>query len=288
MTIRSFVLLSVLALLACIKPAHAAQSYDNCAGTIASLPAVIASQGTWCLKADLATALTTGNAIAINANNVTIDCNDFKLGGLAAGVGTQTYGIYARDRQNITVRHCNIRGFYVGVSLEGTGGANNGGGHVVEDNNFDGNTYIAVSIGGDGSVIRRNRIFDTGGSTIQLGPEAVYVAYAVDVLDNTISGVAATASGNGYAIGIFSGGNIVSGNRLSGLVSDGTGLVWGIRNNSTKLFITSNFLTGSGLTGSEGLSCFNVNNSRAKDNVISGFATGMTNCGDAGGNDVTP
>src|SRR5690242_4309124 len=88
--------------------AAAAESYDNCSNTISSLPAVIATQGTWCLKGDLSTAITSGTAITINTNNVTIDCNNFKLGGLAAGAGTSTYGIFASNRLNATVRHCNV------------------------------------------------------------------------------------------------------------------------------------------------------------------------------------
>ncbi|HEY0661599.1 MAG TPA: hypothetical protein VGD21_09825, partial [Lysobacter sp.] len=59
-------------------PAQAAQSYDNCTGFIDSLPATITTQGTWCLRKDLSTAMSSGNAITIATNNVTIDCNDFK------------------------------------------------------------------------------------------------------------------------------------------------------------------------------------------------------------------
>src|SRR6185369_2787721 len=74
------------------RAASAAESYDNCTGFITTLPAVITTQGTWCLKQDLATAITSGNAITINTGNVTIDCNDFKLGGMSAGLATQAIG----------------------------------------------------------------------------------------------------------------------------------------------------------------------------------------------------
>ena len=65
--------------------ALAAESYDNCTGFIDSLPATVSTQGTWCLRANLSTAMASGDAIAVAANNVTLDCNDFKIGGLAAG-----------------------------------------------------------------------------------------------------------------------------------------------------------------------------------------------------------
>ena len=96
MTIKTWALPGLLAVLAC-KPASAAESYDNCAGFITSLPAVISSQGTWCMKQDLATAVTSGFVITVATNNVTIDCNNFKLGGLAAGAGTQASGIFANN-----------------------------------------------------------------------------------------------------------------------------------------------------------------------------------------------
>src|SRR4249920_3466180 len=98
---RSLLTLGAL-LLGCAGSAHAAQSYDNCTGFITSLPAVITTQGTWCLKQDLATTVTSGSAITINTNNVTIDCNDFKLGGLGAGLATLANGIYSLNRVNAT------------------------------------------------------------------------------------------------------------------------------------------------------------------------------------------
>ena len=95
-------------------PLRAAESYDNCTGFIDSVPATIATQGVWRLRAHLGTAITTGAAINIAANNVTIDCNDFKLGGLAATDASAAMGISASGRQNATVRRCQLRGFFQG------------------------------------------------------------------------------------------------------------------------------------------------------------------------------
>src|SRR5687768_7170485 len=88
-------LLLLLLLSAAVSPptARAAASYDNCTGFVTTLPATIATQGVWCLKQDLSTAITSGNAIAITANNVTLDCNGFKLGGLSAGPASTATGI---------------------------------------------------------------------------------------------------------------------------------------------------------------------------------------------------
>jgi hypothetical protein len=279
----AFILLA-LALLSVTRVVHAAESYDNCTGFITSLPAVINAQGTWCMKQDLATAISSGNAITIAANNVIIDCNDFKLGGLAAGISTGTLGIYSLNRSNVTVRHCNLRGFYYGVLLQGAGGS----GHAVEDNRFDGNTFISVNVDGDGSVIRRNRVFDTGGSTWQTDAYGISAYFTVDILDNTVSGVVARSGGGGGAIGIYTNtsdsGNVI-GNRVRGLVKDGTNFAVGIANvNDTRVEMRDNNVMGAGELG---LSCGNSNDT-AKDNVINGFGIALVSCSNVGGNAILP
>jgi hypothetical protein len=279
--------LLTLSLLAAPGGARAAQSYDNCAGFITSIPVVISTPGTWCLKQDLATAIITGKAIDIQADNVTIDCNDFKLGGLAAGAGTATYGIYANNRINATVRHCNIRGFYFGVEFTGVGGS----GHTVEDSRFDGNTYIPMLVQGDGSVVRRNRVFDSGESTIANYAYGIYTQGAVDVLDNTVSGVTARIGGNGGAVGIqteTAASRRIIGNAVRGLAKDGTGPAFGIYNSaSDRLTVRDNDLVGDNDVASEGIRC-NNSSGRAMDNTISGFGGAIIICNDSGGNTVIP
>jgi parallel beta-helix repeat protein len=268
--------------------AHAAQSYDNCTGFITSIPTTITTQGTWCLKQDLATAITSGMAINISADNVTIDCNDFKIGGLAAGAGTQAEGIYAAAVQNVTVRNCNIRGFATGIYL------GHYGGFVVEDNRLDSNTEYGMYVYGDGSVVRRNRVFDTGGSSVvsSASPYGIATVYSVDVLDNTVSGVAATVGNNGYAHGIsaqINDGGSISGNRVRAVLADGTGQASGIAfsGGSSRNTIRGNDVIGSSAPGiNYGVQCGNANQ-HAKDNVINGFATGILTCTDDG-NVVAP
>ena len=282
----ALVLLSLLCCLVAPRAANA-ETFNTCTGFITSIPAVISTQGTWCFKQDLATAITSGKAITINTNNVTIDCNDFKLGGLAAGIGTQADGIFASGRLNATVRHCNIRGFQHGLYFSGS----LGGGHSVEDSRFDNNTYVGIQVEGDGSVIRRDRVFDTGGTTSAASAFGIVTSDSADVLDNTVSGVAATAGGNGNVFGIivqFSNSGQVAGNRVRGLAKDGTGITTGIYvNSSDRITIRGNDLVGDGSAPSIGLDCFS-NLDRSKDNYISAFATGISTCGDDGGNVIVP
>ena len=281
-------ILLALALFAA-RPADAAESYDNCNNTISSLPAVIATQGTWCFKGDLATAITSGSAITVNTNNVTIDCNNFKLGGLAAGLGTGTNGIFANNRFNVTVRHCNIRGFYVGVFLAGAAG----GGHAVEDNRLDNNTRFGIFVQGDGSIVRRNRVFDTGLSSLTGNPSiyGIGTQYSVDVIDNTVSGVTATSGAGGDVFGITSDNNPdgqVIGNGVRGLLKDGSGHAYGIYNSSSgRLSVRDNDVVGDGAAGSTGVLCSTANGS-VRDNMISAFGTAIDTCTDSGSNDVLP
>lgn len=273
-------------MLAWAKPAHA-ETYNTCAGFITSVPAVITTQGTWCLKQDLSTAMTTGSAITINANNVTIDCNDYKLGDLAAGLGTATAGIYAANRLNLTVRHCNIRGFLRGVFFTGS----NGGGFAIEDNRFDGNTSFGLQVEGDGSVIQRNRVFDTGGANFLSEAYGMYTTGSVEILDNTVSGVVATSGTNGNAYGIYADTNpesSISGNRVLRLVKAGTGATRGIYSlGSDHIAMHNNDVFGDSSANSIGLRCTSSSGS-AKDNVVSGFLAGISNCSNDGGNAVHP
>jgi hypothetical protein len=259
--------------LALPAPALAAESYDNCTGFIASLPATITTQGTWCLNKDLATSMTSGNAITIATNNVTLDCNHFKIGGLSAGTGTFAYGVRADSKLNATIRNCNIRGFYMGFYLVG-------GGHLVENNSFDGNTYIGMYVNGPGSTIRNNLVIDTGGSTHISTAYGINVANGVDVLDNTINGVAGTGT-DATVFGIFySSSNVgsINGNRVRGLASAGNGAPFGIyAYNPSRGVIRDNDVQGPdpGVAGGIGIYC-STNAITAHGNVIAGFATGVS------------
>jgi len=268
-------------------PARAAQDFDGCTNVITALPVTIGTQGTWCLRGDLATAITTGNAINVTANNVTIDCNGYKLGGLGAGAASEAMGIAATSRRNLTIRNCHVRGFYIGAYLYGA----SGGGHLVENNHFEANLLTGIDVAGNRSIVRGNRVTNTGGSTLVGSAYGIHTEYGVDVIDNMIGGVIARAGGNGNATGILttgSGNGSVVGNRISGLAKDGTGKTYGIYNTSAgRLALKSNSVFGDGSAASIGLRC-DVATSRARDNIVRDFATGISACGDALGNDISP
>ena len=281
-----FLLLVMSLWLGAARVASAAESYDNCTGFITSLPATISTQGTWCLKQDLATAITSGYAVYINANNVTLDCNGYKIGGLAAGLSTSATGVYS-GMLNVSMKRCNIRGFYFG-------GYFNGSGHVIEDNRFDNNTFTALDIEGDGSIARRNRIFDTGGTTANHYAYGIFAVYAVDILDNTVSGVVSAPGGDGDAYGIATtgdSGGTIRNNRVRGLIAAGTGKSMGIYHlyQSDRLSMRDNDLVGDGSPNSVGIFCSNSNGGdRTIDNSIGHFATAIQFCNNSHGNLITP
>jgi len=225
MTMRPLALIAFAWWLAA-TPAIAAESYDNCTGFIDALPAVVSTQGTRCLRKDVSTAMASGTAISIQANNVTLDCNDFKVGGLAAGLDTGANGIGWTNRNNITVRNCSIRGFEYGLNVNGAGDAY----HAIENNRFDGNTHVGIHLGGDNHRIVGNQLNDTGGSPGWGGSFAISITGdSVLVQGNSITGVwvSETANnGNGLVRGIsalYGRGNVFQDNRISALVPRGTG-----------------------------------------------------------------
>ena len=98
---------------------------------ITVVPVTIMVQGVHCLKSDKASGAPSGTMIEIQANNVTIDLNSFKLDGLGASTGTNAIGIFAQDHKNITIRNGSISGFRIGVLLDQ--GAGTSSGHLLED-----------------------------------------------------------------------------------------------------------------------------------------------------------
>src|SRR5688500_14558552 len=183
--------------LSLLSPAYAAESYDNCTGTIASLPTTISTQGTWCLKTNLSTNIATGAAISIATNNVTIDCNDFRIGGLGAGITTDTVGILINNSLNTTIRNCGVRGFLTGIRVAGSAS-----GTLIEHNRLDQNTDAGITLEGSGHVVSFNRIVDTGGRPASTQTDGIMsTADQTQINDNSIIGMTVTEN-EGDVVGI--------------------------------------------------------------------------------------
>lgn len=258
------------------EAAWAAESYDGCTGYIDSVPAVISSQGTWCLRENLGTAINNGSAITVTANNATLDCNDFKIGGLAAGTTSQAYGIRADNGVNVTVRNCVVRGFHIGIYLL------SGSGNVVEDNLVDQSLYRGIFTNGVDSVVRDNRVNDTGGAP------GITVAYAIaasgGIVGNTVSGVFADAT-NSYPYGIYAygAGTVVRGNRISSLASGGNGYARGIVVTGPGTRVADNWIAISTSGSDHGVDSYS-SGTFCTNNTVSSAAQAYIGCDASHGN----
>lgn len=281
MPLRMMMLALSCALLLPAPPGRTAESLEGCTGFITTLPAVVDTQGVWCLRGDVNTAMTSGSAISIQANNATIECNGFKVGGMAAGPSSNAYGISASGRQNITIRNCAIRGFREGIHLQGLGGS----GHLIEDNRLDNNLVKGILVEGDGNLVRRNRVYDTGGYLDGAAGTTYGIDAQGDVVDNLVSGVFTDAA-NGYvrAIWIESEGAEARNNQVRGLLPTGTGNAAALQSNRRGIRISGNHVYGpaEGTVGygiaAGGLETFCL------DNSSTGFTTNFTGCEYASGN----
>lgn len=262
---------------------EAAESYDNCNNFIDSLPVTISTQGVWCLRKDVATGINSGAAIQIDTNNVTINCNGFKIGGLAAGPVSKTKGISATGRQNITVRGCSVRGFYTGIYIGG------GGGHMVERNRLDHNLSMGISVGDwfgsatENSVIQGNTISDTGSPE---GSSVVGIfSNGGDVIDNTVSGLFTKGDGATYGIVASKSGAVIRGNRVRDMEASNKVEALGIWAPGSDARIEDNSVAivgaGSGHIGILGDSGYWQ---ACADNTSAGFPVPIDGCVDGGGN----
>lgn len=292
---RYWGLLIVLLSLAGYSPLASAEVV-NCTN-ITSMPAVITTQGVYCLKQHMPVSLASGAAITVNVNNVTIDCNEFKIGNLEAGTSNTAVGILANGRLNVTVRNCGIRGFRSGVQLVE-------GDYRVEDNRFDLNTQTGLFVSGDGSAVRRNDVIDTGSSALAGLSEfhGISVSGDIDIIDNNVSGVVSSAGSNGGVYGIRTAdmdSGTIRGNRVRNLAPDGIGFQRGIWNqdggHNTLEHNTVVLSAGVLGLGDGGIRCGDglILSGASRDNTVvgtglAGEVFGLINCTSVAGDWVNP
>jgi len=285
-------LLALFTICAWAPPVAAAESYDNCTGYVTSVPAVITTSGTWCLNKDLSTSISSGTAISINANNVTLNCNDFKIGGLAAGLGTAAVGVGSMQRSNVTVRRCNVRGFLMGISL-----AHNSvtppappSGNVIEANRVDGSTWIGIDIGSDGGQVTGNIVTNTGGNLQGSNPMAIQTSFGTDIIGNVVDGMFVDAQSTVPPYAIVSWNNLggsISGNRIRSVTSNSWANGIFVASGSAAA-VAENTIHISSPSDSS-IACGDESGSQTvvARNILLGAGSAITGCFDGGGN-VTP
>lgn len=241
---------------------------------IASVPAVITRPGLYCLKRDLAFTGSSGAAITIEANNVTLDLNGFRLGGGGGGSGTLASGVYATDRRNITIRNGIIRAFRTNVALNTEGDGSSNTGHVVENLRTEGALRTGILVAGWRSIVRDNVVI----STVDPTADGAVGILATSSRGTTISGnVVSGVSSGGAASGI----KVVSSSLVTierNRILDITGTPSkAIEATSTAFFVTTDNVTvntSAGTTGIEG----GGSHSTCLENVIVNFTTPLSAC----------
>ena len=275
------------------RVAVATPSKDACNGMLEWNPQFssidVFAPGTWCLDHDIVISQDESvfSLILLHANDITIDCRGHLLE--YQGNADFSYGVAAAadglERQ--TVRNCRFRGFSTSVTL----GSGDGG--VIEDNIVHSSRAGALgsssAIDAFGTVtIRRNRLFDSVGRAIAVGPGSV-------VADNLVDGVVG-APFDDYVVGIdtYGDGVDIVGNTLRGLrhASAGNGiLVQAIQlsgdDTGGRINIADNVFVNTDAIESTAINCAS-DDARKVDNVITGFTYPTVGCADAGDNDVTP
>lgn len=250
----------------------------SCTAFIDALPTITAP-GRYCLHRDLTAAITSGSAISIAADDVTLDCGDFRIGGAPAAWSSATTGVHAdSNRRGAIVRGCQVRGFGRGIVLLG---ANS----LVERNRVESSVIRGIDMGsGSGAIVRHNIVLNTGGGSSAVGINANASAMAY-VTDNEVIGVhPADTSLSRSAIGISVMSGVVRGNQVSGLLAGRPedNLI-GIRIGARGL-VSGNAVIQTGATLGKGIDGGSSAQTVCRDNDVQRYTTAYTRCSLVGHN----
>lgn len=243
----------------------------NCT-PITALPATITAQGIYCLTGNLVTSQTSGNAITINAPNVTIDLNGWKVGGQGAGTSSLATGIYS-SANNVTIQNGIVRGFNVGIELLGSG-------DVVQDMLIDTNYYIGIWMLGTGALVEHNQVVNTGNSSACNAFGIATTASGATQSDNIVSGITAGSGCYAEAIDIEGANSIVRNSValnpavLSGVTSAG---IYNQASGGTIVVNNTISAFGYGIFNTQGIYTFNT-----VTNCTTDFSGGTSGAGNSG------
>ncbi len=247
---------------------------------ITALPFTITVQGVYCLKKNLNVNLTTGNAITVNAGNVVVDFNDFRVNNQAASTNTAN-SVFAQDRKHVTLRNGFVRGFRKGIFLA-ENSADASASHLVEGMKIADSGEIGIEIAGDFSVVRNNRVFGTIGSANNIRGILISTADFAELAGNIISSVVG-ANANGIHVQSSNGVKVID-NSITEITSTNgaTGPARGITVDTSDdtLVARNRILRGTGIGNNEsGIFGFgSAVNLACVDNDIGAFNLAVSGC----------
>ena len=170
---------------------------------IPALPYTVTSPGVYILNSHLTYSSSSGNAITINANNVTIDFRDYSITGTGSS-STNATGIFASDRSVITIRNGTVTGFKIGILLQASSNVTGRNvNNIVENMRLPSNKQVGISLPfGITCRVEHCQINRIGGSSAGINAIGVNLPFCTAALvkDNEISTVIA---GVGQSWGIL-------------------------------------------------------------------------------------
>jgi hypothetical protein len=202
--------------LAALVPAPAAAETLTCTN-ITVLPYTISAPGHYCLNQNF-TAAYAAPAILVNANNVVLDCNDHFINNSSGGVT----GVYASNRQQVTVRNCGLTNFGRGIAFfETTAGASRN--HHVLNNRVLRPRLAGIQVAGTANLIENNRISDIVGGSAGTTFGVLVTSFDGNGVGNVVRNNTITASAPALYVNIIGvyllavDNSAVIGNTISGL-----------------------------------------------------------------------
>lgn len=146
--------------------AQLAGTFDSLGNVaITSLPYTISEEGCYYLESSLNYDSSTGAAILIQADNVVLDMQGFKIENPSTLSITRANAIEAHGRSNISIKNGIIRGFWRGIYLTGPSSSYDTHGEHVIDNLGIAQVPYAIEMRGHGNIIRNNHLSYTESSS---------------------------------------------------------------------------------------------------------------------------
>jgi parallel beta-helix repeat protein len=199
------------------------------------------------------------DSIVIERDNIVVDGAGYAV----QGAGVPDSGIRLLSRSNVTLKDIDVKGFYVGIRLEGSSG------NTVLGNNLTNNHGRSIDLDwSDGNVVSGNDITSNGaGIWLYMSSDNAIFGNNVDnnsgygvslysSSDNTISENSMTNNNDGIDLSGFR--NTVSGNNITNNINDGVYLE-GSNNTFSGNNITNNTRYGIWLRYSSGNTIFGNN-----------------------------
>ena len=152
-------LLAAIFVLLAAAPASTFAETNDCT-VISTVPATLSSSGVYCINDDLVLAGSTGTAVTITADSVTLDLNGHALRSKASA-NTATTGVAVSGHKYFTIIDGTIAGFGNAIDVESPAGGPRSLGGLIADIKVQRSVALAIGLDCDGCVVRNNLVTET-------------------------------------------------------------------------------------------------------------------------------